>query len=115
MACALVEAGCGDAIVDAITASALLRPGMHLRRLEPALRVPISIMMRNQDPMSALHRDLIERLRAACDTPSWRASRPDRGRRHRDARTGRNENGRPRAPVQTGPARPVPASTVSPA
>ena len=25
-------------------------------------------MMRNQDPMSALHRDLIERLRAACDT-----------------------------------------------
>lgn len=68
MACALVEAGCGDAIVNAITASALLRPGMHLRRLEPALRVPISIMMRNQDPMSALHRDLIERLRAACDT-----------------------------------------------
>lgn len=27
MACALVEAGCGDAIVNAITASALLRPG----------------------------------------------------------------------------------------
>ena len=72
MACALVEAGCGDAIVDAITASALLRPGMHLRRLEPALRVPISIMMRNQDPMSALHRDLIERLRAPA-TRSWRA------------------------------------------
>jgi hypothetical protein len=39
---------------------------MTLRRLEPALRVPISIMTRNQDPLSALHRDLIERLRAAC-------------------------------------------------
>ncbi|MNU02542.1 hypothetical protein D3C72_2462840 [compost metagenome] len=62
-----MEAGCGDAIVDAITAQAMLRPGMSLRRLEPALRVPISIMTRNQDPLSALHRDLIDRLRAACD------------------------------------------------
>lgn len=77
VACALVDAGCGDAIVDAITAQAMLRPGMHLRRLEPALRVPISIMVRNQDPLSSLHRDLIERLRAACaeriaalDTPA---------------------------------------------
>ncbi len=67
VACALVDAGCGDAIVDAITAQAMLRPGMNLRRLEPALRVPISIMTRNQDPLSALHRDLIERLRAACE------------------------------------------------
>ncbi|WP_313695763.1 LysR family transcriptional regulator [Achromobacter mucicolens] len=66
VACALADAGCGDAIVDAITAQAMLRPGMTLRRLEPALRVPISIMTRNQDPLSALHRDLIERLRAAC-------------------------------------------------
>ncbi|WP_334167551.1 LysR family transcriptional regulator [Achromobacter mucicolens] len=66
VACALVDAGCGDAIVDAITAQAMLRPGMTLRRLEPVLRVPISIMTRNQDPLSALHRDLIERLRAAC-------------------------------------------------
>lgn len=66
VACALVDAGCGDAIVDAITAQAMLRPGMTLRRLEPALRVPISIMTRNQDPLSALHRDLIERLRTAC-------------------------------------------------
>ncbi|MFD4839579.1 LysR family transcriptional regulator [Achromobacter sp. NPDC058515] len=67
VACALVEAGCGDAIVDAITAQAMLRPGMSLRRLEPALRVPLSIMARSQDPLSALHRELIERLRAACD------------------------------------------------
>ena len=44
----------------------MLRPGMHLRRLDPALRVPISIMVCNQDPLSSLHRDLIERLRTAC-------------------------------------------------
>lgn len=67
VACALVDAGCGDAIVDAITALAMLRPGMNLRRLDPGLRVPISIMTRNQDPLSALHHDLIARLRAACD------------------------------------------------
>ncbi|PND30942.1 LysR family transcriptional regulator [Achromobacter pulmonis] len=64
--CALVDAGCGDAIVDAITAQAMLRPGMHLRRLDPPLRVPISIMVRNQDPLSALHRDLIDRLKTGC-------------------------------------------------
>ncbi|WP_251863964.1 LysR substrate-binding domain-containing protein [Achromobacter sp. Marseille-Q4962] len=67
VACALVDAGCGDAIVDAITAQAMLRPGMGLRRLDPALRVPISIMVRNQDPLSGLHRELIERLRSACE------------------------------------------------
>ncbi|ASC63838.1 LysR family transcriptional regulator [Achromobacter denitrificans] len=67
VACALVDAGCGDAIVDAITAQAMLRPGMSLRRLDPPLRVPISIMVRNQDPLSALHRDLIERLKAGCE------------------------------------------------
>ena len=39
VACALVDAGCGDAIVDAITAQAMLRPGMSLRRLDPPLRV----------------------------------------------------------------------------
>lgn len=66
VACALAEAGCGDAVVDAITARAMLRPGMALRRLEPALRVPISVMTRSQDALSTLHHELIERLRQAC-------------------------------------------------
>lgn len=66
VACALAEAGCGDAVVDAITARAMLRPGMALRRLEPALRVPISVMTRSQDALSTLHHDFIERLRQAC-------------------------------------------------
>ena len=60
MACALVEAGCGDAIVDAITASSCCGRACTCADWKPELRVPISIMMRNQDPMSALHRDLIE-------------------------------------------------------
>ncbi|WP_241068483.1 LysR family transcriptional regulator [Achromobacter insuavis] len=67
VACALAQAGAGDAIVDAITAQAMLRPDMRLRRLAPALRVPISVLARSQDPLSALHHDLIARLRAACD------------------------------------------------
>ena len=45
----------------------MLRPDMRLRRLAPALRVPISVLARSQDPLSALHHDLIARLRAACD------------------------------------------------
>jgi len=66
VACALAEAGCGEAIVDAITARAMLKPGMTIRPIEPALRVPISAMMRSQDPMSTLHHELIDRLREAC-------------------------------------------------
>ncbi|WP_459618705.1 LysR family transcriptional regulator [Bordetella sp. 2513F-2] len=66
VACALAEAGCGEAIVDAYTARAMLRPGMFMRRLDPDLRVPINAMMRSQDPMSSLQQELIERLREAC-------------------------------------------------
>lgn len=67
VACALVQAGCGEAIVDAITANAMLRPGMTLRRLEPALRVPINLLVRNQDPLSTLHRNFLLRLRHTCE------------------------------------------------
>lgn len=67
VACALAEAGCGEAIVDAVTVRAMLRPGMVVRRLDPPLRVPISILTRTQDPLSTLQRDFIERLRVACD------------------------------------------------
>src|SRR3546814_1302365 len=63
VACALAEAGCGEAIVDAITVRAMLRPGMVVRRLDPPLKVPLSILTRTQDPLSALHREFIERLR----------------------------------------------------
>src|SRR3546814_2732411 len=35
--CALAEAGCGEAIVDAITARAMVRPGMVVRRHGPPL------------------------------------------------------------------------------
>lgn len=66
VACALVEAGCGQAIVDAITARVMLRPGMSLRPLEPTLRVPIALLTRSRDPLPALCHDFIERLRRQC-------------------------------------------------
>jgi DNA-binding transcriptional LysR family regulator len=47
VACALAEAGCGEAIVDAITARAMLRPGMIMRRLDPVLKVPLSLLTYN--------------------------------------------------------------------
>ncbi|MVW70104.1 LysR family transcriptional regulator [Bordetella sp. 15P40C-2] len=67
VACALAEAGCGEAIVDAITARAMLRPGMVARRLDPPLKVPLSILTRSHDPLSNLQREFMERLRLACD------------------------------------------------
>ncbi|CAM4058381.1 LysR family transcriptional regulator [Bordetella muralis] len=70
VACALAEAGCGEAIVDAITVRAMLRPGMVVRRLDPPLKVPLSILTRTQDPLSNLHREFIEQLREACEALS---------------------------------------------
>lgn len=67
VACALAEAGCGEAIVDAITARAMLRPGMVMRRLDPVLKVPLSLLTRTHDPLSNLQREFIERLRQTCD------------------------------------------------
>ncbi|AZY50183.1 LysR family transcriptional regulator [Bordetella avium] len=66
VACALAEAGCGQAIVDAITARAMLRPGMMARPLDPPLRVPIGILTRSRDPLPALYQDFVEHLRAHC-------------------------------------------------
>jgi Transcriptional regulator len=66
VACALAEAGCGETVVDAITGRAMLRPGMVLTRLRPRLRIPISVMVHGQDPLSALHRSFIDRLTAVC-------------------------------------------------
>lgn len=66
VACALAEAGCGQAIVDAITARAMLRPGMSARSLEPALKVPVSLLTRSRDPLPALYHDFIDRLRQRC-------------------------------------------------
>ena len=65
VACALAEAGCGNTIVDAITARAMQRPGMAMRPIEPALRVPVSVMVRKQDPLSSMHRAFIDHLTAA--------------------------------------------------
>lgn len=66
VACALAEAGCGQAIVDAITARAMLRPGMAVRPLEPPLRVPICVMTRSRDPLPMLYHDFVDRLREQC-------------------------------------------------
>jgi DNA-binding transcriptional LysR family regulator len=66
VACSLVEAGCGDALVDRLTGRAMLRPGMSLSRLDPALPIPISVMVHANDPLSLLHHELIDRLTAIC-------------------------------------------------
>lgn len=67
VACALAEAGCGGTIVDAITAGAMRKPGMAVRPIEPALRVPIGAMVREQDPLSGIHRAFLGHLAAALE------------------------------------------------
>lgn len=62
VACAMVEAGCGNTIVDLITARAMLRPGLTVSRIEPPVRVPINVMVHAADPMSTLHQVLIDAL-----------------------------------------------------
>jgi DNA-binding transcriptional LysR family regulator len=70
VACSLVQAGCGDAIVDLLTGRAMLKPGMALSRLDPAVPIPINVMVHANDPLSLLHRDFIESVRTICETLS---------------------------------------------
>ena len=44
LACSLAAAGCGAAIVDALTARSMLRDGLHIRPIRPRLPVGIGIL-----------------------------------------------------------------------
>lgn len=71
VACAMVEAGCGNTIVDLITARAMLRPGLFLSRLSPPLPVPINAMVHAADPMSTQHTLLLDILKTTCAEQAW--------------------------------------------
>lgn len=70
VACAMVEAGCGNTIVDLITARAMLRPGLFINRLSPPLTVPINAMVHASEPMSAQHELLLDILKETCSEHS---------------------------------------------
>lgn len=70
VACALVEAGCGDAIVDAMTARAMTKPGMYISRLEPAIRIPLCVMTHHHEAQGRLQAAFIEALEAQAGGPS---------------------------------------------
>ena len=66
VACSLVAAGCGETIVDLITAKAMLRPGLVISRVVPQIHIPISIMTRAADPLSISHEMLADLLASSC-------------------------------------------------
>lgn len=72
VACALAHAGCGDTVVDAFTARALLRPGMRLRPLSPPIVVPVSVMHHSSIPLREMDATFIEILRRVCEELSGR-------------------------------------------
>jgi DNA-binding transcriptional LysR family regulator len=71
VACALVAAGCGDTVVDLITARAMLRPGLMLSRLKPTIQVPISVMTHATEPLSEVHHGILSALEAQCHALRW--------------------------------------------
>jgi len=66
MACAMVEAGCGDAIVDAYSAHGVARQTLTIRRLEPAVTFGLGALVHADDPLSNLHHEFVACLRDAC-------------------------------------------------
>ena len=66
VACSLVDAGCGDALVDGLTARAMVKPGMSLSRLDPGIAIPIHVLVHATDSLSLLHHDFIDSLIEAC-------------------------------------------------
>lgn len=67
VACALAHAGCGDTIVDALTARALLRPGMQMRPLDPPIRVPVSVLHHASTPLREIDETFIGIVEALFD------------------------------------------------
>lgn len=66
VACALAHAGCGDTVVDALTAKALLRPGMQMRGLLPDVAVPVNVLHHASVPLREIDIAFIDFLRTAC-------------------------------------------------
>ncbi|VFR51332.1 LysR family transcriptional regulator [plant metagenome] len=66
VACALAAAGCGAAVVDAYTAHAMVRPGLRIRPLAPALTFRLNALMLASDAPSALLRGFLVSVRQAC-------------------------------------------------
>lgn len=66
VACALADAGCGVAIVDAYTAHAMRRTHTRIRRITPPIGFRVDALLLASDAPSALVRGFIESLRTAC-------------------------------------------------
>jgi len=66
VACALADAGCGVAIVDAYTAHAMRRAHTRIRRITPEIGFRVDALLLASDAPSALVRGFIVCLRTAC-------------------------------------------------
>lgn len=67
IAFALATAGCGTAIVDAIAARALARPGVRLHPLRPAIPVPINILRHESVAPLGIEAEFCEQLSRLCE------------------------------------------------
>lgn len=65
VACALVDAGCGDAIVDAMTAQAMIKPGMFSNHLKPSIQIPLCVMTHQHEVQGRLQTAFIDALALA--------------------------------------------------
>ncbi|HRL21809.1 LysR substrate-binding domain-containing protein [Alcaligenes sp. SDU_A2] len=65
VACALVLQGAGEALVDLVTARAMLRPGLCLHRLPQTLDVPVSVLTVQDDAGSGARQAVLDHIRVA--------------------------------------------------
>ena len=63
VACALAQAGCGYAIVDALTAQAMLRPGCFIRPVRPRIPFKLAALVNESNTLSTLDHGFIELLK----------------------------------------------------
>lgn len=69
MAYALVAAGCGDGVVDYLSAKSMMKPDqkIHACPFNPPLYIPISVMYRSTEPLSFTQSEFIELLKDSCE------------------------------------------------
>nr|WP_290447755.1 LysR substrate-binding domain-containing protein [Pseudomonas sp. 21LCFQ02] len=64
VACALAQSGAGVAIIDELTAQALLEPDQHARALLPSVRISVAVLVHEAAVLSVLETQVLDRLRA---------------------------------------------------
>jgi DNA-binding transcriptional LysR family regulator len=72
MACAFATAGCGAAVVDALTARAMRREGLFVKRIVPRIPIELALLVHENHIAREFYSDFVKILKSAIGTRDGR-------------------------------------------